>query len=243
MVGNVMSKTMKAHAPHQGTATIRPHSGEAERTLRSVAPVLSPTVLPQPIAQAHPALARVCRLFDGVIAASSLVSNEPVLDVRQFDWTAGLRRQWRAIREDAVALTGTVRSCGIVPLRPGTAALRQCPGLSAALDGVPGLHDAAIGLLAPGTHVAARRGPTKALLTCHLGLVVPRDGDARMRVRDRIVRWAEGETLVFDDSYPHQLWNEAETTRIILRLRFARPLRQPGRSVADGVVRLLGEAA
>ena len=84
MFGNVMSKTRKAHAPHQGTATIWPQSGEAERTLRAVPPVPSPTVAPQPLAQVHPALARVCRLFDGVIAASSLVSNEPVLDVRQF---------------------------------------------------------------------------------------------------------------------------------------------------------------
>lgn len=72
-----------------------------------------------------------------------------------------------------------------------------------------------------------RRGTTKGLLTCHLGLAVPRDGDARMRVRDQIVRWAEGETLVFDDTHPHELWNEARAARIVLRLRFARPCASP----------------
>ncbi|GAA3253378.1 hypothetical protein GCM10020258_10510 [Sphingomonas yabuuchiae] len=130
--------------------------------------------------------------------------------------------------------------------RPAAAGWRdgdRCPVATAALAEVPGLHDAAFALLAPGAHVEMRRGATKGLLTCHLGLAVPRDGGARMRVRDRIVRWAEGETLIFDDSYPHELWNEAEAARIVLRLRFARPLRQPGQAVADGLLRLIGKTA
>lgn len=238
-----MTKSIKASAPRQGPATIWHNSGEAERiarpapTLVAVVPSLAP-----PPAQPHPALAGLCRLFDGAIAASSLVPNAPVLDVRDFGWTAGLRGQWRAIRDEALAITGSAAASRIVPLLRGDTADR-CPIATAALAEVPGLHDAAFALLAPGAHVAIGRGTTKALLTCHLGLAVPRDGDARMRVRDRIVRWAEGETLIFDDTHPHELWNEANAARIVLRLRFARPLRQPGRAVADGVLRLLGSAA
>ncbi|OMJ30661.1 hypothetical protein BSZ14_17700, partial [Sphingomonas sp. Sph1(2015)] len=37
---------------------------------------------------------------------SSLVPNDPVLDIRDFAWTAGLRRQWRAIRDEALAVSG-----------------------------------------------------------------------------------------------------------------------------------------
>ena len=46
--------------------------------------------------------------FDRLIARSSLVSNAPVLDVRDFAWTALLRANWRTIRDEAieVALRG-----------------------------------------------------------------------------------------------------------------------------------------
>ena len=239
-----MTKSIKASAQRQGPATIWHNSGGAERPARPV-----PTLVaampgqPSPPAPPHPALAGLCRLFDGAIAGSSLVPNAPVLDVRDFGWTASLRRQWRAIRDEALAMTGPMATSLIVPLPSGGETANRCPIATAALAEVPGLHDAAFALLGPGAHVAMRRGTTKALLTCHLGLAVPRDGDARMRVRDRIVRWAEGETLIFDDTYPHELWNEAAAARIVLRLRFARPLRQPGRALADGMLRLLGGIA
>jgi beta-hydroxylase len=239
-----MTKSIKASAQRQGPATIWHNSGEAERPVRPVPTLVAALPsLPSPPALPHPALTALCRLFDGVIAASSLVPNDPVLDIRDFAWTAGLRRQWRAIRDEALAVSGPAATSRIVPLLRGGETANRCPVATAALGEVPGLHDAAFALLAPGAHVAMRRGATKGLLTCHLGLAVPRDGDARMRVRDRIVRWAEGETLIFDDSYPHELWNEAEGARIVLRLRFARPLRQPGRAVADSLRHLLGETA
>ncbi len=43
-------------------------------------------------------------LFDRMIASSSLVPNDPVLDVRDFAWTALLREHWRDIRDEAIAV-------------------------------------------------------------------------------------------------------------------------------------------
>lgn len=54
-----------------------------------------------------------------------------------------------------------------------------------------------------------------------------------MRVHDRIVRWAEGETLVFDDTYNHEVWNDTGGTRVVLLIQFERPLRNPGKWFAD----------
>ncbi len=45
---------------------------------------------------------------------------------------------------------------------------------------------------------------------------------------------------MFDDTYDHEVWNEASGTRIVLRIRFDRPLRNPGKWVADRVRRLPG---
>jgi beta-hydroxylase len=165
----------------------------------------------------------VQRASDRLIAATSLVSTEPVLDVRDFPWTAMLRANWQTIR-DEVSTRGEIADC------PQTASI---------LRDIPGLEDATLSVLAPHTHVPTRRGATKGLITCHLGLAVPRDGGVRMRVGRRFVRWAEGETLLFDDSCDHELWNDAGAERIVLGLQFRRPLRQPGRWVADKLLTLI----
>ena len=249
-----MTKSMNARAQRHEPGTLWHNSGEPDQcpappvpapltAVRGAGPVTQPpgATLPPPPMRLRD---HVGRLFDGMIAASSLSSNEPVLDVRDFAWTATLRRDWRTIRDEALAQTGEdgplPTACGAIALwRDGRAVGDDCPRTLAALAAIPGLHDAAFARLSPGAHVLSRRGATKALVTCHLGLVVPRDGGARMRVRDRIVRWAEGETLVFDDTYSHEAWNDAQAARVILHLRFARPLRQPGRMIADTILRLL----
>ena len=195
-------------------------------------------------------------VFDRLIASGSLVSNDPVLDVRDFAWTAVLRDNWEAIRDEAraVALQGHAapslatispdhRSIAEVDMwrsfflwgygYPIDDNLARCPRTAAVVAKIPGLNSAFFSILAPGTHIPEHRGVTKGLITCHLGLIVPRDGDVRMRVHDRIVRWAEGETLVFDDTYQHEVWNDTENTRVVLLIQFERPLRNPGKWFAD----------
>jgi aspartyl/asparaginyl beta-hydroxylase (cupin superfamily) len=204
--------------------------------------------------------------FDRLIASSSLVSTDPVLDVRAFPWTAILRENWQAIRHEAiaVALQGEA-SPSLATISPDHRAiaavnmwrsfflwgysfpiednLAQCPETAKIVAQIPGLNSAFFSILAPGTHIPNHRGVTKGLITCHLGLIVPRDGDVRMRVDDRIVRWAEGETLVFDDTYSHEVWNDTHGTRVVLLIQFERPLRQPGRWIADTFLKVVRRSA
>ena len=232
----VMTKSMNAGVQRPSQGAIWHKSGACDADAPAPRADLSlvppqPAPFPPTDAVARPSLgraigARLRHLPDRVIAASSLVSNDPVLDVRDFGWTAGLRCHWAAIRDEVRA-------------DPAAGAdWRACPRLAAIVAAIPGLHDAHIARLAPGAHVPPRRGATKGLITCHLGLAVPRDGDARMRVKDRIVRWAEGETLVFDDTYVHEMWNETGGTRTVLVVQVVRPLRQPGRWIAESLLRL-----
>jgi len=204
--------------------------------------------------------------FDRLIATSSLVPNTPVLDMRAFPWTAALRADWEAIRDEAVAAIGTQPGApslaaispdhrAIAPLGKWRSLflcgygyrvdenLARCPHTSRLIEQVPGLNSAMFSILAPGTHIPAHRGVTKGLLTCHMGLVVPRDGDVRMRIGSRTVRWAEGETLVFDDTYDHEVWNDSAHTRIVLLIQFRRPLRNPGRWIADTLLGVLRRSA
>lgn len=166
--------------------------------------------------------------LDRLIESCSLVATSPVLDVRDFPWTALLRENWQTIRQEVHAAQPLV-----VDGKRVDETLSRCPVTAALVHQVPGLVNANVSVLAPGAHVPAHRGATKGLITCHLGLTVPRDGDVRMSLADRVVRWAEGETLVFDDSYAHECWNEAGAPRTVLHLQFRRPLRQPARWIAE----------
>lgn len=208
-------------------------------------PIVLPIGAPRPATRRASPRSVLVELADRMIGGCSLVPIAPVLDVRAFGWTGVLRDHWRAIRDEAraAALGGDrVGAEGRFTLwrRGGreTANVAHCPATATALEAIPGLDSASFSVLPPGAHVPAQRGPTRGLLTCHLGLVVPRDGDARMRVGDRMVRWAEGETLVFDDTYEHEAWNDSGSTRVVLRVRVQRPLRQPGRWIADALLRL-----
>ena len=205
-------------------------------------------------------------VFDWLIASSSQAANDPVLDVRDFPWTAALRDNWQAIRDEVVAVAlrrdaapslATIspdhRAIAEVDMwrsfflwgygYPVDENLVRCPATARLVELVPGLNSAFFSILAPGTHIPDHRGVTKALITCHLGLIVPKDGDVRMRIDDRIVRWAEGETLVFDDTYNHEIWNDTDGTRVVLLVQFERPLRQPGKWIADAFMRLVRRSA
>ena len=195
-------------------------------------------------------------LFDRMIARYSLVPNDPVLDARSFAWTRDLENAWEAIRDEAeaVALHGRAAP-SLATISPDHRSiaevdkwrsfflwgygfaieenLARCPQTAEIVAKIPGLNSAFFSILAPGTHIPDHRGVTKGLVTCHLGLIVPNDGDVSMRVQDRIVRWAEGQALVFDDTYRHEVWNDTGATRVVLLIQFERPLRQPGRAVAD----------
>lgn len=192
--------------------------------------------------------------LDQIMAPFSLVGTDAVFDSAQFTWASALQFHWKAIREEALAVA---RNPDAVPALKSISADHQniaadpgwrsffligygariqrnldlCPVTAAVLEQVPGLNSGFFSILKAGTHIPRHTGVTKGLITCHLGLVIP-DGPLRMTVDDQELRWSEGETLFFDDTYPHEVWNDTQGSRIILLVQFERPLRQPGRALA-----------
>jgi len=69
-------------------------------------------------------------------------------------------------------------------------------------------------LLAPDTLVPSHVGPTNARLRMHLGVVCP--PGTGMRVGENNMTWHEGEVLLFDDAYEHEVWNYGKKQRVIL---------------------------
>ncbi|XP_042319649.1 aspartyl/asparaginyl beta-hydroxylase isoform X5 [Sceloporus undulatus] len=66
----------------------------------------------------------------------------------------------------------------------------------------------------PGTHVWPHTGPTNCRLRMHLGLVIPNEG-CRIRCAQETRFWEEGKVLIFDDSFEHEVWQDAQAYRLI----------------------------
>lgn len=118
----------------------------------------------------------------------------------------------------------------------------KCPVTSELLNNVPGIGEAGqayFSILAPRTHIPAHGGPTNTRLRCHLGLEVP--VGARIRVSDQTLTWTEGEWIVFDDSFDHEVWVDSDQHRAVLIIDTWHPdLTQTERKALRRIDPLLG---
>ena len=108
----------------------------------------------------------------------------------------------------------------------------RCPQTTKILEQIPGLNSGFFSIMEAGTEIPTHRGVTKAVLTCHLGLVIPNPkGTCAIKVRDETYHWQLGKTLVFDDTFQHEAWNHSNSERVILLLQFKRPMNLRGRII------------
>ena len=192
---------------------------------------------------------RLRRLINHTIAKYSLVGNPPVFEEGLFAWTGDLEANWKSVFAEIQSLMNhreNIPSLGEISpdherlAEEGTwqsyflwgygykveANCRHCPNTVKLIEKIPGLKTAMFSIHAPGVHIPRHRGVTKGMVICHLGLIVPKERDkCRMQVDDQICHWQTGKAFVFDDTYPHEVWNETNEDRVILLLQVERPLR------------------
>jgi aspartyl/asparaginyl beta-hydroxylase (cupin superfamily) len=99
-----------------------------------------------------------------------------------------------------------------------------CPETCALIDKVPGLIQAFFSILDPGKSVPAHEGPYLGYLRYHLGLHVPRENPPKLVVNGQDYVWKEGEGVMFDDSYWHEVVNHSNEYRSVLIIDILRPL-------------------
>lgn len=104
----------------------------------------------------------------------------------------------------------------------------HCPDTMRLLKKIPGASTAFFSILAPGKKIPPHRGAYNGILRCHLALIVPEPAEhVAIRVGKHVCHWHEGETLIFDDSFNHEVWNNTSGWRAVLFIDFPRPLHQP----------------
>lgn len=104
----------------------------------------------------------------------------------------------------------------------------RCPETAALVETIPGMQTAFFSILAPGKHIPDHRGPYKGLLRYHLGLKIPEPREScRIDVGGEVRHWDEGKSLLFDDTYVHEAWNDSDDVRVVLFVDLVRPVRPP----------------
>ncbi len=100
--------------------------------------------------------------------------------------------------------------------------LKRCPTIATLLAEAPEVVSAVLSFLASGKHIPEHRGPFRAILRYHLMLSMPRDRSGLpacvMNIDGVPYRLDEGESLLWDDTYPHEVWNRSGEVRIALLL-------------------------
>jgi len=100
----------------------------------------------------------------------------------------------------------------------------RCPETVRLLQRIPGMKSAMFSILAPRKHIPEHRGMYKGVLRYHLGLIIPGpEGSCRIRVGKDVRSWQEGKSLIFDDSHPHEVWNDVDSYRVVLFVDMLRP--------------------
>jgi aspartyl/asparaginyl beta-hydroxylase (cupin superfamily) len=199
-------------------------------------------------------------LVHHAIGRLSAVGTEPFLDPAQFAWTALLEDHYPAIRVEAERVLA-VRDAlpNFQDIAPDQIRLTdddqwktfwfvgygvwddpnclRCPTTAAVLRAVPGLTTGFFSILGPGKRLPPHYGPYRGVLRHHLALVVPEPAQAcGIRVGDQVRHWHEGQSLVFDDTYEHEAWNDSDGERVVLFLDIKRPLRPPANLVNDALI-------
>jgi ornithine lipid ester-linked acyl 2-hydroxylase len=207
---------------------------------------------------------RVLAPIERFIGKRSLVGDSTFFALERFDWVAHVERNWTVIREelegvledhealanfqdiskDQIEITDDDRWKTFFIYGYGFEAklgVEMCPRTAALMREIPGLTTAMFSILSPRKHILDHRGPYKGVLRYHLGLIVPEDAEScRIRVGEDFCHWEEGKSMIFDDTFNHEVWNDTDETRVVLFVDVLRPLPEPEATINWLIVKAIG---
>ena len=176
------------------------------------------------------------------------ISGPPVLDsARHFPDAAQFIAAWHDIRDEAQRVAcdlGNVpRFHEVMPAQEEISAqdakdwrililkaygapiqknLVKCPHLAAVVSRCPDVLSASLFFLAPHKHIPPHRGPFRGVIRFQLGLIVPKDEFGRpaavLKLHGQEYRVGDGESLLWDDTYVHEVNNRSGEVRAALLL-------------------------
>ena len=201
--------------------------------------------------------------FNLFMYAFSKVPTTPYLPVSHFPELQALTDAWPIIREEAIILceqeriaaakgnndagfnsffkTGWKRFYLKWYSAQHPSAIMYCPKTVAILRGIPSVKAAMFAELPPGAKLNPHRDPYAGSIRYHLGLVTPNNDACYINVDGVPYSWRDGESVMFDETYIHEAYNNTDIDRIILFCDVERPMKYRwaqavNRFLADNIV-------
>ena len=103
-------------------------------------------------------------------------------------------------------------------------ALKLVPQTCKILNDIPNLFQAFFSILDPQKSIPAHKGVYRGYIRYHLGLQVPKNNPPQIRVKDSIYTWQNKKSVMFDDSWEHEVINNCLEERIVLIVDVLRPM-------------------
>lgn len=189
--------------------------------------------------------------LERLVAKYSLVGDSVFFTNDQFPWANEMEANWEVIRQELDQILPFAEQLpnfdDISPRQKriagdnlwktyffyafgfeATKNCERCPETTRLIKKIPGMKVAFFSILAPGKRIPPHYGKHKGIIRYHLALKVPEPREkCGIRVNGEVRHWEEGKSLLFDDTYMHEAWNETDDYRVVLFLDIARPLRFP----------------
>lgn len=188
------------------------------------------------------------RFFEAVIQLS--ITRKSVYASGEFSWIKYIEENYEKILAEYLSLKGINKLSDIHTISheqhsvvekekwmffpfyaygiPFEENLKLCPETAKALESVPNFTTVFFSILKPGTYIKPHRGAFMGYLRYHLGVVIPEDYKlCGIKVEDVTYHWQAGKSLVFDDTFVHDAWNNSTTERVVLYIDIIRPMPKP----------------
>jgi len=138
--------------------------------------------------------------------------------------------QNKYIGSDIRSENGKTKAWRVINIKAGdeysAAAHKYFPSLIRILRTVPQIGTCAVSVLQDGVHIPIHVGYYKGIMRYIIPVVVPKDREnVFLCVNELKYCWTEGVGVLWDDTYPHKVYNNTDEIRVVIYMDVVRPLR------------------
>lgn len=137
--------------------------------------------------------------------------------------------QNKYIGSDIRRENGKTKAWRVINIKAGdeysAVAHKYFPSLVRILKGCPQIGTCAVSVLQDGVHIPIHVGYYKGIMRYMIPVVVPKDRDnVFLCVNELKYFWTEGVGVLWDDTYPHKVYNNTDEIRVVIYMDVVRPL-------------------
>ena len=124
---------------------------------------------------------------------------------------------------------GKVKAWRLINIKVGNEytkdAYKHFPFLVKLLKNLPEVCSCAISILQEGVHIPIHVGYYKGIMRYMMPLIVPKDRkNVFLVVNEKKYNWTEGVGVLWDDNFPHKVYNNTKEIRVVIYMDIIRPL-------------------